>query len=600
MQQRVHRSRPARLAAFAAVAGTLVATMGLTAGPARSAPSTQCPDAYPVTGLAVGAPVTGLTVSTGTTPEGFTGQVLGVLEDGISPGVDMVMVDLHSPTIDKAGIWEGMSGSPVYAADGRLVGAVAYGLSFGPSTVAGLTPATEMRKLLSGTTSARSVPRRRVGLPPSLAARVVRSGAATAPQVSRGMRQLPVPFGVSGLSGAQLRKVAPLLDFGDVHLVDSPTGPASTERIGVTAGGNMAASLSYGVVTAGALGTATMVCGDQVVGFGHPFTFSGASTTSLHGARALFVQDDPTFPGFKVANLGAPIGTVDGDHLVGVHAVTPALPARWDVTSVATKGSTRVSGTTHVTVPRFFPDIGFLNLMSIQQKALDQVGPGTVSAAWTITGRRKKGTPFRFTRHDVYADSEDVSAATANALGEDLSAILDNEAEVVEVTSLHSVSRVGAPYVTYAISKVQARMSGRWVPMSSRHPAAVRAGTVARLKVFLTSREGSPRTVVVRVFVPSHAAGRRGSLHVIGGNNDAESSEDLFEEGGGFGGPTAPAASTFPQVLKALTAAPQHNQVVATLRFRHAPGTASRPRVGRQTLRRVVSGDLTVPVVAVP
>jgi hypothetical protein len=36
-----------------------------------------------------------------------------------------------------------MSGSPVYAADGRLIGAVAYGLA-GASTIAGITPAADM------------------------------------------------------------------------------------------------------------------------------------------------------------------------------------------------------------------------------------------------------------------------------------------------------------------------------------------------------------------------------------------------------------------------------------------------------------------------
>ena len=67
--------------------------------------------------------------------------MLGVLKDGVLPGIDMVMARLDSPTIQQVGgIWQGMSGSPVYAADGRLIGAVAYGFSFGASPVAGITP----------------------------------------------------------------------------------------------------------------------------------------------------------------------------------------------------------------------------------------------------------------------------------------------------------------------------------------------------------------------------------------------------------------------------------------------------------------------------
>jgi hypothetical protein len=336
-----------------------------------------------------------------------------------------------------------------------------------------------------------------------------------------------------------------------------------------------------------------------VVGFGHPMTYSGASSMSLHGARALFVQDDSTLSGFKVANLGAPVGTVDGDHLVGVHAVKAARPGKWDVRSLATKGATRFSGTTHVTVPGFFPEIGFLNIMAIQERALDQVGPGTASAAWTIKGLRKNGAPFAFTRRDLYADSVDVSAATAIALADDLSAIQDNDGEVVKITSVDTVSHVGAVYETYAISKIQARMFGTWIPVSKSRPVPLRAGTMARLKVFLTSREGAPRTLVVRVYVPAHAAGRLGTLHVIGGNNDAEGSEEFFDEGSGaFESAPAPSGSTFPNLLKALAAAPRHNEVVATLRFRHAPGTASLPRVGKTSMNRVVRGDVSAPVVA--
>ena len=78
----------------------------------------------------------------------------------------MVMMRLSSPEIDRVGgIWQGMSGSPVYAEDGRLIGAVAYGMSWGPSPVAGVTPFADMDTYL----------------PPAGTARP--SGSATAPPV---------------------------------------------------------------------------------------------------------------------------------------------------------------------------------------------------------------------------------------------------------------------------------------------------------------------------------------------------------------------------------------------------------------------------------
>ena len=113
-----------------------------TVSAAHSAAATgDCTAPYPISDVTAGQAVHGLTVTQGTTPSPFTGDGLGVLKDGIIPGIDLVMVRLDSTEIQRVGgIWQGMSGSPVYAADGRLIGAVAYGFAAGPSPVAGVTP----------------------------------------------------------------------------------------------------------------------------------------------------------------------------------------------------------------------------------------------------------------------------------------------------------------------------------------------------------------------------------------------------------------------------------------------------------------------------
>ena len=91
--------------------------------------------------------------------------------------------------------------------------------------------------------------------------------------------------------------------------------------------------MSYGDITQGGVGTATSVCDGGVVGFGHPATFLGTTTLSLHPADALYVQEDPVGPSFKVANFGEPVGTISGDHLSGVSGTFGALPATTTITS---------------------------------------------------------------------------------------------------------------------------------------------------------------------------------------------------------------------------------------------------------------------------
>src|SRR4051812_29784816 len=68
---------------------------GGTVGAAHSASlataSGDCAVAYPIAELTSGQLVHGATVTQGVTPTAFTGEVLGVLKDGVLPGIDMVM-----------------------------------------------------------------------------------------------------------------------------------------------------------------------------------------------------------------------------------------------------------------------------------------------------------------------------------------------------------------------------------------------------------------------------------------------------------------------------------------------------------------------------
>jgi hypothetical protein len=231
MSRSIH-SRTARVGVTALAAAAVLATGGVTASPASSAPDPGCPGTYPLGDLGAGDAVTGLTVTTGTQPGPFTGQVQGVLEDGIAPGVDLILADLHSPTIDKVGIWSGMSGSPVYASDGRLIGAVSYSLGVGPSTIAGITPAAEMARLGS-TTAARAATRVRV--PSALAHRLVSSRTASTGQVSQGLSQLHVPRTVSGLSSARMATLSRVLRLGGGAVATGTAGATSSERIPIVA-----------------------------------------------------------------------------------------------------------------------------------------------------------------------------------------------------------------------------------------------------------------------------------------------------------------------------------------------------------------------------
>ncbi|MGN6131771.1 MAG: hypothetical protein ACTHOK_15620 [Nocardioidaceae bacterium] len=603
-------TRTTRVAAVAAVAAALTLT-GLSISPAESVPADNaCPAAFPESDVVAGMPVDGLTVTSGTTPERFTGTTLGVLANGVGPGLDMIIVRLTSDEIDKAGIWEGMSGSPVYTADGRLLGAVAYTLAGGTTPVAGVTPAAAMQKLLTSQGGAGSPggSAASVRLPAAMARRLVSSGTATSGEVGAGMQQLRLPLRISGLSTpTRVRQLSKALGVRDVEAAGTGTAPGN-EVIPVVAGGNVAASISDGDVTTAGIGTATAVCGDEVLAFGHPMDLTGASRMSLHGARAIYIQEAPNDASFKVANLGAPVGTVDGDHRAGLHGILGPTPAVTVVTShVSVDGSSR-DGTTRISVPDAVPDIAVAHVVADQDAVLDGMGGGSGTFAWTIRMHAKDGTPLALHRTDAFADPQDISYGTVGGLSDVLYTLQAShlgvhiDAVTTRSTLSHHVSR-------YTLHSVQLWRHGAWRTMSAYGVTTLRPGSRAQLRVVLASPDLGRRLVRTSVRVPKHLAGRTGALEVVGGDTLAGPSSGGVTPGGSPDGPTDPYAGPNPAAMAApsvgsvadvaqrLRHTPRHDAVLTQLAWVPARGHTV-PRTGsRAVTGHVVDGSLMFRVV---
>ena len=596
-----HTSLVIRRRAPLAVLGALaVAAAGLATVPAaQSAPDPSCPAAYPVTALAEGQAVTGLTVSKGTVPTSFTGEVIGVLDDGVAPDLDLVLVRLTSAALEQAGgVWYGMSGSPVYAGDGRLVGAVSYSLGLSPSMVTGVTPAADMQKLLrSGVGSQKSLAaaarRTTIDLPRSMTRELVSSGAAGPAEVAQGFNRLPLPLAVSGLSARRMEQAAKLMPTRNVRMYKSSAAPLGGAGVDIVPGGNVAASASYGDVTWAGVGTATAVCGDQVLAFGHPFMYSGRTSLTMHGATTLLVQEDPYWGGaFKVTNLAAPVGLVDGDRLVGLHGVLGPLPPVTTATSyVAAEGRSR-TGTTRISFQRDLPGLVATHMWADQDRVLDGYTKGSGIASWTVSGVRKSGEPFAYTRSDRFASPYDISYEIPNDLYTQLAQLQANEFDPVVVEQVRTTSRLNTRYERFVIKTVQVRKAGAWAPLNPNRQLRLRAGGAVRLRVTLLSPTLGTRRVLLEVPVPGRAGGRSGSLTVLGGNSYG--GEEIYEGGQ----PTGTSVKSLDQLLKEFRTAPRNDMVLADLDF-YGKASAALHRQARATVQAVTEGSLYVDVRAV-
>jgi hypothetical protein len=528
-------------------------------------------------------PVSGLTVSKGTTPEAFTGEILGVLEGGIAAGIDMVVARLDSPAIQAAGgIWAGMSGSPVYAEDGRLVGAVSYGLSYGASPVAGLTPAEEMRVWLDPTDPT-AVPRQReqVDLPTRTAAALVEEGLASRAAVAGGMSQLPLPIAVSGaVNPKRLQQIAEILGLED-ELVYSTGGTSlATPAEDIVAGGNLAVTMSYGDVTYGGVGTATEVCGDEVLAFGHPAFWTGPTTLTMHGADVVYVQDDPYYP-YKAANISGAAGTIVDDRYAAVHGYLgdPPVTTTVGANSSSSDGLTR-KGWTYVSIQDSLPDIASTHLLANLDRVFDGVSEGSSRVQMTVFGTLPGGEGFAVTRVERFASRWDITIESIYDSYQTLDRIISNRFTPVSVDRVQFTSYVDREYREYRVGVVKRLKAGDWVKVDRSKALRVRPGTTLRLEVTL-NRVASDETRVVNfsVPIPERAAGKEGSLTIAGGNS-------IWDRG---------RSTSFEDLLSDIESEVQNNQVVRTLLIRkRGPDIVSSSRA---TVDAVVSRVFEVGVV---
>ena len=503
---RTSTSRARVLVSAAIATGLCLGAAAAVQAPSQAASGT-CDTAYPVSDLTNGQAVTGLTVSSGTAPAGFTGQVLGVLKDGIEPGVDMIMMRLTSTEIDRVGgIWEGMSGSPVYASDGRLIGAVAYGLAYGTTPVAGVTPYEDMQQY-AGTPPTPL----RVGVPSSAARTIARSTDVTAAQADQGFTELKVPSGIAGLSPRVLARDTgrPYLDAHSyvAGRAGSATGPLGT----LAAGDNLVATLSTGDVLQGAVGTVTSVCNGTVVGFGHPLNFVGKASYGMAGGDALYIQEDPVNVPFKVANIGALLGTVDQDRMTGIAGLLgqtpPSLPIQSTVTYTPDGGVARSrTGSSDVQLQDAAASTANYELILNHQAVMDAYQPGSERQSWTVKGHSASG-PFTFKGGNRYTDGFDVTFASVWDLP-DLVWLLTN-VDGVTIDSVKIHSDVTDATSTQKISGLQQRRGGAWHAVATGAPAVVHAGGTLTLR---TVYSGGSTGTTFRVAVPARAAGMSGRL----------------------------------------------------------------------------------------
>ena len=294
----------------------------------------------------------GLTVVRGTEISRFEVEVVDVLDE---PGErnDFIVVRVFGEAVTRSGgIAQGMSGSPVYF-EGKLAGALSRAAAWALDRERPLglvTPIETMLKLLPELEE-EEIPVPEDGGLRALGIQRVVFTSAEPPEIPKDALvswPISLPILVSGLSPRSLEilrrgldlgfswhplfellpswrgRLLGLEDYGFTRILYA-SGQSGEGALEFQPGAPVGVALSLGDVVVGALGTVTLVEGEKVLGFGHPFLFTGSCRYFLTGATVVdtVAALDISYKFGSIADLR---GGVFVDRWAGIGGRTDRVP----------------------------------------------------------------------------------------------------------------------------------------------------------------------------------------------------------------------------------------------------------------------------------
>lgn len=434
----------------------------------------------PVRDIQPGMQGVGKTVISGDTIEEFNVEILGV--SGTQATGYNIFARLYGDLIDKTGgVAQGMSGSPVYV-DGRLVGAVAFGKTFNDPHYCFLTPIGRMLPLLD---EQRSVP---------------------ADWLPKGTALMAGGFTEYGLEYLQ-EKIAP---FGLTAV--GAGGTAQESKKVLEPGSSVGAALMQGDMSLGALGTVTWTDDKgNVLAFGHSFMQRGESSFFMTKAWVLGVIPNLQ-SGYKVGNIGEPVGSITQDRSTGIGGSLGALPKTIPLFVTANDSDRAQTSNVRVRLvedEQLVPSIVDAVVVNTVSKTVDRAGGGTAKLRFHITGVDSKKNIIEIQRENMFYANDALLKNLNQELSEAMTILMQNKFEPVQLYGIDVEAEVS--------SQVQvAEVFGVRAPA-----AAVKPGAKVPITVTLKPYRGEEFTETVYFTVPKDHPGGKLALNVRGGSSMA-------------------------------------------------------------------------------
>lgn len=335
----------------------LAAGFALTAFGQNSQKPVQTDQFFPIEQVKPGMRAIGYTVISGKEPKKFELEILGVLTSFPNAGQNAVLSKLLGDELYHTGVFQGMSGSPVYI-DGKLLGAVSFGYQFSKDPIAGITPIKEMIEVFEQHRPDKTGDKKN-DQPRSVSFSEIsfnndsrefkefveglngKSGAGAqavaAPGNAAVLMPIATPLAMTGVPPEVISRFAPLFQsWGFTPVAGVSGGAAITQLKKANAetlkpGSTIIVPLVRGDYSVAAAGTVTYRDGNRIYAFGHPFLSLGVSDFPMHEGEVVTVMSSQA-TSFKISFPTEMVGTISGDRSTGIYGELGATPKMIPVT----------------------------------------------------------------------------------------------------------------------------------------------------------------------------------------------------------------------------------------------------------------------------
>ncbi len=299
-----------------------------------------------------------LTVFKGEKIEKIPVKIIGVLKN-VVPGENRVIIRVKGDIVEKAGIVQGMSGSPVYI-EGKLAGAISFGWAYGKEPIGGLTPIESMLEIEKAYKSGRKTGKIRFTQEPSLNPIFNPDESSFLPD------SLKKAFNSTTLvqSGFVTLPFETFAQGGTDYNVSSELKPGSS----------LAVALVRGDISLYSIGTVTFLKNNRVFGYGHPIYNLGDIAFPMHTAEILTV-----YPSVNVSNkigiIGKEVGTIVEDRSAGIMGILKLKPSMIPVNiKIALKDNSKNYNFEIVNHEILSPYLTNLTINNILQSVIKNIG----------------------------------------------------------------------------------------------------------------------------------------------------------------------------------------------------------------------------------